>query len=106
MLICRGGAITGLCCCSAPPLDLVAVVRRRLAHPGTVLGGFRTIIDGSDGRPLRFMTWHHLVKVRRNRRKLLACSCRRHHCIGLGDPALVLELVVAVIGLTRLAGLD
>ena len=61
--------LSGLrCVCSAPPLDLVHIVRRRLAHPGTVLGGFRTIIDGSDGRPMRFMTWHHLVKVRHSLR--------------------------------------
>ena len=52
-----------LSCCSTPPLNLVEVIRRRLAQPDVVLGGFRTIIDGSHGRPLRFMTYHHLAKV-------------------------------------------
>lgn len=48
---------------SSPPLNLVEIIRQRLADPSVVLGGFRTIIDGSDGRPLKFMTWHHNVKV-------------------------------------------
>lgn len=47
---------------SQPPPALVHLMRRTLADPATVVGGFRTLICGSDGRLLKFMTAHHLVK--------------------------------------------
>lgn len=75
-----------LWCCSAPPLDLVAIIRRRLAHRDTVLGGFRTVIDGSDGVSLRFMTWHHLVKVR-NPPVSWAVKCSGIRCFSAGREA-------------------
>lgn len=48
---------------SQPPPTLVAEIRRTLRPPRTVLGGFRTLICSDDGRMLRFMTTHHLLKT-------------------------------------------
>lgn len=47
---------------SRPPAALVHIMRCTLADPGTVLAGFRTLIERRDGSLLRFMTCHHLVK--------------------------------------------
>jgi hypothetical protein len=47
---------------SRPPRDAIEVVRKTLAHQGTVLGGFRTVIKHKD-RVLGFMTFHHFVKT-------------------------------------------
>ena len=48
---------------SRPPREVVRVVRETMGEPGTVLGGFRTVIEGTGGRPLRFMTTHHFAKT-------------------------------------------
>jgi hypothetical protein len=47
---------------SQPPEELIPVIRKTLACRRTVLGGFRTLIKDR-GRPLRFMTAHHLLKT-------------------------------------------
>ena len=49
---------------SRPPLSLIASVRRALADPAVVLGGFRVIItDPGSGGLMRFQTAHHWAKT-------------------------------------------
>ncbi|KAJ9514068.1 hypothetical protein QJQ45_021164, partial [Haematococcus lacustris] len=45
------------------PSGALTAVRQELSRPATVLLGFRTLIQGSNGGTLRWMTWHHLVKT-------------------------------------------
>ncbi|KAK9831526.1 hypothetical protein WJX81_005918 [Elliptochloris bilobata] len=60
--VARSGALCFVHADSTPPASAVACVRAALADGRVVLGGFRTVI-ADQGRRLRLMTAHQLVKT-------------------------------------------
>ena len=62
LLVIAGDLLCFLHADTHPPKSLVNIVKGVMAQPQTVLGGFRTIIQ-TDGKQLRGMTLHHLVKT-------------------------------------------
>ena len=93
--------------------NLVPAVRAALAEGRAVLGGFRTLIS-LDGRPLRFMTAHQLVKtyyiaallrplafLRSRLPALRLCMRRpaasRPHCLGRSAPYAAAKPLPAVM---------
>ena len=48
---------------SRPPATAVTIARRVLSDPNTVLGGFFTLIEHENGRPLVFTTLHNFIST-------------------------------------------